>query len=267
VLTEPVFGGLEQVGGAVPTSSNGNVVRLRATAPRVRCGELLLLGGFRLVVDGKLVSIGSVGQRLLALLACRGGPVVRTQVAHALWPDVTNARSHANLRTAVYRMERCCPGLMDVSGGYLRLAGELWIDLASTSRLGRDVVAGEGPLPADMVAEILRANWYDDLLPDWDAEWLDEYQGRYRQLRLATLEKLSTRLAASGNHGAAVQTALAAVQADALRDSAHETLIRACLAQGNRHEAQTHFARYQRIFRDELGVEPARSIGHLLHSA
>jgi DNA-binding SARP family transcriptional activator len=34
--------------------------------------------------------------------------------------------------------------------------------------------------------------------------------------------------------------------------------------QGNRQEALSYFADYQRIFRDELGVEPATSIGQLL---
>jgi DNA-binding SARP family transcriptional activator len=63
-----------------------------------------------------------------------------------------------------------------------------------------------------------------------------------------------------------VHAALAAVHADSLRDSAHETLIRACLTQGNRHEAQTYFASYQRIFRTELGVEPAATIGQLLRT-
>jgi DNA-binding SARP family transcriptional activator len=113
----------------------------------------------------------------------------------------------------------------------------------------------------------LRANWYDDLLPEWDQEWLVECRARYRQLRLATLEKLAHDLSATGNHGAAVHAALTAVHADTLRDSAHKTLIEACLAQGNRHDANTHFETYQRIFRDELGVEPAGSIDHLLRSA
>jgi DNA-binding SARP family transcriptional activator len=271
-LTHPSFAGSEQAGAQVAGPDDRHVVRLPLAVPTpwardTRRAELLLLGGFRLTIAGSMITIGLVGQRLLALLACRGGTVPRSQVAHAMWPDVTNARAHANLRTAVYRMERCCPGLLDVSGGYLRPTEELWIDLVWTARLARDIVTGTGPLPNNVIGEVLRTNWYDDLLPDWDAEWLDEYQGRYRQLRLSALETLSMRLAASGNHGAAVQTALAAVQADELRDSAHETLIRACLAQGNRYEAQTHFARYQQIFREELGVEPAGSIGQLLHSA
>ena len=64
-----------------------------------------------------------------------------------------------------------------------------------------------------------------------------------------------------------MQAALAAVQADTLRDSAHESLIRACLAQGNRHEAYTHYTTYRRVLREELGLDPSPALGRLLTSA
>src|SRR5262249_25790360 len=66
--------------------------------------ELQLLGGFRLTGDSGLVDVGRTGQRLLAMLACRGRQATRAQIAHALWPDTTTTdRAHANLRTALYR--------------------------------------------------------------------------------------------------------------------------------------------------------------------
>lgn len=229
--------------------------------------ELALLGGFRLLVAGELVPVSVTGQRLLALVACRPGPVVRSQMAQLLWPDTASARAHANLRTAVYRLERSCPGLLSATGSYLQLAPGIRVDAAYPRMLATQVLSSTGPLPPDLVRQALQVNLYDDLLPDWDEEWLVEQQLQYRALRLATLETLSQRLAATGQFGAAVHTALAAVHADPLRDSAHQTLIRACLAQGNRHDAQTHFASYQRIFRDELGVEPATTIRQLLHTA
>ncbi|MDS0134505.1 MULTISPECIES: BTAD domain-containing putative transcriptional regulator [unclassified Amycolatopsis] len=227
-------------------------------------GELSLLGGFRLVLRGELVDVSTTGQRLVAVLVCHSGSVARRQIAHLLWPDATTARAHANLRTVIYRLERTCPGLIVVCGSYLRLAGGLRIDLDETTALANRILATEGPLPAAVRTEALDAGFHHDLLPDLDDEWLLEYQTRYHQLRLAALETLSRRLASEGLPGAAVCTALALVQADSLRDSAHQTLIRACLVQGNQQEALSYFADYQRVFRDELGVEPASSIGQLL---
>ncbi|CAM3914598.1 BTAD domain-containing putative transcriptional regulator [Kibdelosporangium persicum] len=225
-----------------------------------------MLGGFQLLVNGELVQVSLTGQRLLAVVACRPGPAVRSQVAHVLWPDTTSVRAHANLRTAVYRLERSCPGMLEATSSYLRLAPGITVDLDQTRELATRILATAGPLDPELVKDALEANLYDDLLPEWDEDWLCEHQSRYRQLRLSCLETLSQRLAESGHHGAAVHAALAAVHADSLRDSAHETLIRACLTQGNRHEAQTYFASYQRIFRTELGVEPAATIGQLLRT-
>lgn len=229
-------------------------------------GELALLGGFRLVC-GDLVPVSATGQRVVAAVACQPSPVSRTRIAHLLWPDTTRERAHANLRTAVYRLEHNCSGILEVGSTYLRLADGIDVDVAYTRELATRVVVDDGPLSAEVMAEVLGADLQEDLLPDWDEEWLVQDQLRFRQLRLTALERLSERLVESGQHGVAVHTALAAVQADSLRDSAHQKLIRACLAQGNRYEALTHFATYQRIVRDELGIEPAETMGQFLCNA
>jgi len=229
--------------------------------------ELHLLGGFRLLVGGEPVHVGRTGQRLLAVVACRGRHATRSQIAHSLWPDTTSERAHANLRTALYRLYRRGPGTIHATTSYLQLSVGMQIDLEQTTRMANRILGNDLAGDDTALNDALRVNLYDDLLPDWDDEWLGDHQYRYRQLRLNTLETLSSYLAAGGQHGAAVQTALAAVQADSLRDSAHETLIRACLAQGNRHEAFTHYTTYRRILRDELGLDPPASIGRLLTSA
>lgn len=240
------------------------------TATVRRTIELNLLGGFRLFLDGDLIQVGLTGQRLLAALACRGRQATRRQIAYTLWPDVTSARAHANLRTALYRLGRSAPGVVFVTTSYLQLPVGAKVDLEQSSRLAKSLLSvGDTVEPADsdLLSDALQVNLYDDLLPDWDDEWLADHQSRYRQLRLTALEALSYQLAAVGRHGAAMQTALAAVQADSLRDSAYETLIRTCLAQGNRHEALVHYSTYRRVLREELGLEPPASIGQLLSNA
>lgn len=229
--------------------------------------ELHLLGGFRLLIGGELVHVGKTGERLLAVVACRGRQATRSQIAHALWPDTTSSRAHANLRTALYRLYRRAPHAIHATTSYLQLPVGMQIDLEQTTKLANRILSNDVVGDPDLVNDALRANLYDDLLPDWDDEWLSDTQYRYRQLRLTALETLSGHLAAAGHHGAAVQAALAAVQADPLRDSAHEILIRACLAQGNRHEAFTHYTTYRRILRDELGLDPPASIGRLFSAA
>lgn len=229
--------------------------------------ELHLLGGFRLLVDGELVQVGLTGQRLLALLACRGRQATRSQVAYALWPDSSGARAHANLRTALYRLVRACPVAVHATTSHLQLPVGIKVDFELSTRLAKTIIGSAAAVDDTLLRAALQANFDDDLLPDWDDDWITDIQYRYRQLRLTTLETLSQYLGAAGHHGAAVQAALAAVQADSLRDSAHEQLIRACLAQGNRHEAHHYYRSYRRILRDELGLDPPTTLGRLLTTA
>ena len=249
----------------VGRGAEGNVIMLptRAVAgppagqpePR-RSVELHVLGGFRLVIDGEIANVGTTGQRLLAVVACRGRQATRSQIAHALWPDVTSERALANLRTALYRLFRRGPGALHASNSYLQLSVGMQIDIEQTTKLANRILGSDVINDDALLDDVLTANLYDDLLPEWDDEWLADYQYRYRQLRLTALESLSGHLASIGHYGAAVQAALTAVQADQLRDSAHEALIRAYVAQGNRHEAYAHYMSYRRILRDELGLEP-----------
>jgi len=231
--------------------------------------ELNLLGGFRLATQGQPVLIGINGQRLLAMLVWRGRQASRSQIAHALWPDNTGARAYANLRTAFYRLQRTCPNLVLATKTHLQLHPCIRVDCERTRQLATRLLGGnsEPDCATALLEDALRANLYDDLLPDWDDEWLVDHQYTYHQLRLDALETLSGRLAALGRHGAAVQAALAAVQADRLRESAHETLIRAWIAQGNRNEAITHYRIYRRILQDELGLDPPAALGQMLWSA
>jgi len=255
----------------VPLPSRMVAAASAASAPAGQYGnhpiELNLLGGFRLLVGGELVQLGRTSQRLLAVIACRGRQISRSQLAHTLWPDTTSARSHANLRTALYRLFRSNPDVVFATTTYVQLAVGIQVDLEQSTRLANSILGNTATIDDVLAGGELLANLYEDLLPDWDDDWLSDHQYRYRQLRLTTLETLSGSLTAAGHHGPAVQTALAAVQADSLRDSAHESLIRACLAQGNRHEAYLHYTTYRRILRDELGLDPPANLGRLLSSA
>jgi DNA-binding SARP family transcriptional activator len=248
--------------GVIPTQ---RIPSSRET--RRYCIELNLLGGFRLLAQGQPVPVGLSGQRLLAVLACRGRQVPRSQIAHALWPDNTDARSHANLRSVLYRLQRTYPNLVLPTKRHLQLHAGVLVDFERATQLATRLLSREADRETTLLEDAQQTNLFDDLLPDWDDEWLGDHQYNYRQLRLDSLETLSGLLAACDRHGAAVQMALAAVQADSLRESAHETLIRAWLAHGNRNEAITHYMTYRRILQDELGLDPPVTLDQLLWSA
>jgi len=92
-----------------------------------------LLGGFQLSLgQGLLAPVSGASQRLLAFLALRQRPLSRTLVAETLWPDTSDARAHASLRSALapcqagtprYRHDVFRIGLPTVSRSTFETAG------------------------------------------------------------------------------------------------------------------------------------------------
>jgi DNA-binding SARP family transcriptional activator len=245
-------------GAPDPTQRSGEPDRL----------ELALLGGFRLTCHGYRMPLPLAAQRLLAFLALHLQPVLRTYVAGSLWPDSTEARSSATLRSTLWRLRR--PGLPVVSatGTHLWLSDGLSVD-------AREVVATVRRL-MDRSAACCRADLdpaplRDELLPDWTTDdWILVERERLRQLCLHGLEAMAERLLALGLYGEAIEAGLAAVRGEPLRESAHRVLIAVHLAEGNHCEALRQYRWYEQIVREELGIEPSpritRLIGTLRHA-
>ncbi|MEV7548300.1 bacterial transcriptional activator domain-containing protein [Amycolatopsis sp. NPDC089917] len=75
---------------------------------------------------------------------------------------------------------------------------------------------------------------------------------------------MAKRLTTAGRYGEAVAAGLAAVRAEPLRESAHQALIDAHLAAGNRAAAQHQYLQCRRTLLEELGLEPSEALRHLL---
>ena len=231
-----------------------------AIAPGVRVG---LLDGFTLRLSG-----GDAGaaadlprgvQRLVAHV-CHTGRPARAAIAGRLWPDVTDAHAHGSLRSALWRVQRDVPGLLDLSGGALSLAAGVQVDvreLTDWARRAMDPAAPpEGrPGNVDLDGELL-PGWYDD----WvllEREWL-------RQLRVHAFEAVAGKLSAAARYGEAVVAAYAALRADPLRESAHRTVVRIHLAEGNLVEAVRAYQACRDLFADQLGVAPTPEMSGLV---
>ncbi len=227
--------------------------------------SLRLIGGFELLHCGRPVRVSPTSQRLLAILVCHDRRLDRSRLAGLLWPDVTEARCRGNLRTVVYRLQRCAPGLLVNDGDEVSLLPEIEVDLETVTSIAQTLLDHDDDDPLDMVD--IHRHLVGDVLPAWDEDWLDDVRFRFRQLRLAALECLAHRLVLLGRFPQAMEAALAAVQADPLRETAHEAVIRVCVTQGNRNDALVHFQTYRCHLRDELGLDPSERIQQLLWTA
>jgi DNA-binding SARP family transcriptional activator len=227
--------------------------------------HLSVLRGFELTCRGNQVILPPGTQRLLALLALHDRPVLRLYVAGTLWTEASEERSTANLRSALWRMRRSRLPLVHCFGEHLQLHPGMVVDLRQIEVVARSALRnGIGcPELEQLDMELLTA----DLLPDWYEDWVLVERERFRQLRLHALEVLCEHLVHKGRFALAVQAAIAAVQAEPLRESAQRALIAAHLAEGNLGEAIRQYNVYARLLSKELSLEPSSRMQELVRTA
>jgi DNA-binding SARP family transcriptional activator len=231
------------------------------TAPPIR---LTLLRRFELKVGHEPVPLIWSAQRLIALLTLKGGALGRAYVAEMLWPETTTIRANANLRSALWRTQRCCHRLIVASAQQLALAPDVEVDVRVALSRSHRLLGGATPHDEDLGTET-REDLSADLLPEWyEDDWMVVERERYHQLRLHALEAMCERLVAAGRFGEAIDAGLAAVRAEPLRESAHEALVKAHLAEGNRWEAVRQYEQCRHLLREELGLEPSPALRGLL---
>jgi DNA-binding SARP family transcriptional activator len=222
---------------------------------------LRLLGGFGLHSDDVSIVVPEGGQRLLALLAIQGS-TCRAEAAGRLWPRASEDRAHGNLRSAMWRLHRLWPGIVESQGRSVALCAEVPTDLHAL----RARVTGllhDGPTPEHHA--LGHDNGIPELLPGWYDPWVLDERDRLRQLCLQALDVVSQYELERGHFGAALDAAFSAIHTEPLRESSHRAAMRVHLAQGNVIDAVHHFDRLKQLLEDELGVRPSPMTRDLLH--
>lgn len=223
--------------------------------------DLSLIGGFLLLVDGRPVDLTVALQRLVALLAIRSRPIRRVLVAGLMWPDCDETRARANLRSALWRLRKADAGIVTGDDLEIRLGSEVRVDMRDTVDALLDSIE-HGPPPPDAAGTM-----GDELLPGWYDDWVLVERERFRQRRLRLLEEIAERQAAAGRYAAAVDAAMSAVAAEPLRETAHRTLMRIHLDEGNVSEALRAYRFYASLLLEHLYIEPSARMRALLHEA
>ena len=223
--------------------------------------RVALLGGFALDCgDARIEVLPRAVQRLVAYLGLSRHPA-RTAVAGQLWPDAPEEHAHGSLRTALWRLQKAAPGLVDVSGDAMSLASGVHVDVREMTDWAHRAL---DPRRDVEWASLPDVGLSAELLPGWYDDWVLVERERCRQLRLYALERVADKLAGQGRYGEAVQVACAAIREEPLRETAHRTLVRIHLADGNLAEAIRTYESFRELLAEELGVSPTAQMNSLI---
>lgn len=222
--------------------------------------RLQLLGGFRLLSSSCPVRLSLGAQRLLAMLALEPRPWPRHALAGRLWPDHTQERAQANLRSVLWRLPfEARPAVRKAPSPDILALGPLRVDVLELTDGLRHNHFGGFDLH-DLPPSVLGF----DLLPGWEEDWVLVARERLRHLRLHALESLCVAHIEAGRYFDAVDAGTAAVAIEPLRESAHRLIIRAHLDAGNTYEAVRQYEFIEQMLLVELGVRPSARTQELM---
>lgn len=235
--------------------------------------QLYLTGGVRL--DGPTGSFteadlpGNQGRLVLVVLAVERRPISRDELADIVWgehpPDQWSGALAAIVSKLRTLLTTC--GLdghdvvSSVGGTYsLELPPDAWVDWeAAIRRVDRAEGAARHDRHADAVVDATVASSIlrRPMLTGIDCSWADAVRRRHADLRYRCLTALAASWIELGDHQLAATVAESAVQFEPFRETAHRLLIEADAARGDRAAALTALARFERVMREELGIEPS----------
>jgi len=241
----------------VAAAGSNKLGRVAAGGGAVR---LRLLDSLELTCNGTVVQLPVSAQRLLAFIALKRHPVQRHYAAGSLWPNASEHRAAASLRSSLWRLRRGGREILAADSTRLRLGPSVHVDLHEAELIARRILEPSREKNETLALDILRS----DLLPDWYDDWVLMEREYFRQLRLRALEVACDRLTDSGRLDEALAAGLAALECEPLRESAHRALIRVHLAQENVSEAVRQYNLCRSLLETHVGVVPSEELTDLI---
>jgi DNA-binding SARP family transcriptional activator len=227
--------------------------------------RLHLLGFWALDVGSQRVHVGSREQRVLTLLALRG-PQARASAAGILWPDTTDARARASLRTSLKHLRGLDDTLISTESAAVAFGCSVDVDVwelfVCLERVERMTRADELDLP-DVLATLEGAA----LLPGWFDDWVLFEREHLHHRRIRALERIAAHLLDEGDPTSAIAFAEAALSREPLLESAASLVIRAHLDTRNQAAAVQVYRQFRRQLGSELGIAPSRALTHVVSLA
>ena len=237
------------------------------------------LGPVDVAEDGQVRAPGGpiLGRLLARLLVDPGRRVDVSELVDAVWGDRGATRSQSTLDSHLHQLRRFLePGrgrgqatgiLILEAGGYrLALAGEQAdsVQFAALVTQAAELLAAGDADQALARAQAARELWRGRPLSPWsDEAWATAAVARLEELNRQLTETLVDALLAGAHPDRALVELEPVLAAEPLRDRPWEQYMLAAARLGRVQDALATYRRADRLFRDELGVEPGAELRRL----
>jgi DNA-binding SARP family transcriptional activator len=236
--------------------------------------QITLTGQLAAEADGTRADVADLPGRqaplvFAYLVAERDRPVPSEELAEAVWDGSLPPTWRPALRGVVSKVR----GFLDALGlpadeTLTSAAGCYRLALPPDTAVDVELAAGEidaarsalaaGDLErAAAAAERARQIAGRPLLPGHEGTWVEHRRAGLQRILVDSLELLVDVHLRAGDPAPAVGPARDLVALEPFRDSAHERLLRAHAAVGDRGEALRAYDRYRRTLAEELGIGPS----------
>lgn len=211
-------------------------------------------------------------KELLAYFIHQRRPVSRQEVITALWPEVSPEQAATFLHTNLYWVRQVLQksgrnrGIFYENSAYRLEAKDIICDYLLFEEL-RDRVSGDAgePVVADLEQAITlyRGDYLEHSGWEWALARREEYNREYLQM----LQLIVARYFKLKNYRAALGYLEKILQVNPLLEEAHQMVMNAYAALGDRQAIIRQYELLRRILMDELGLEPARETSKLFYEA
>src|SRR5262245_33760467 len=221
-----------------------------APEPDASPPRIYLLGGFRVVLDGRSVPEGAWRRRkarqlFKCLLTRPRRRLTKDEAVELFWPDSDVDASSTNLRTTIHAIRQALETVgppfaadliaVDRDGVGVARGADVWVDADAFEEAIARAQAAADPAPHLEQADALYVGDYlpDDRYEDWAAERRDRLKRAWTELQF-TLARLAEE---RGDPDRSATTLERLLQADACDERTAQELMRLFARQGRRSEA------------------------------
>jgi LuxR family maltose regulon positive regulatory protein len=236
----------------------------------IRC-----LGNIEVRVHGEMVKIQKKPLELLKAIIALGGYDVRCErIADLLWPDTEGDSGLGNFKITLHRLRQLLgENSIVLKDGKLSLSSRrVWLDVWAFERIVLKATAewcmeSKFEVTQKFTEQAMALYGGQFIKEDHEKEWLYRQREKLSRSYIAAVAFLGERCVLAGNLEKAIAAYLKGVEMEPLAEVLHEGLIKTYSAAGYRANAIQAYRRYEAALRENLDIQPSRTLAQLLESA